>query len=137
MADNKSVVQRMFGEVVNEGRIDLVDELFDPEFETTTPQGVLDREGFKEFVRGWRAAFSDIHCEVHDVIAEGDSVAWGVRAVGTNDGEFMGMPATGRKVDFDSLNLAHFRDGRSYRHTVMMDLATMMAQLGVPAGAPA
>jgi len=137
MADNKAIVQRMFDEVVNEGHLDVADEIFAAEFETTTPMGVMNRDGFKEFVRGWRAGFSDIHCEIHDLIAEGDSAAWGVRATGTNDGEFNGMPATGKRVDFDSLNIARFRDGQCVHHTVMMDLATMMAQLGVPAGAPA
>ncbi len=43
----------------------------------------------------------------------------------------MGIPATGRTVDFDSLNLATFRNGRVYRYTVMMDLGRMMQQLGV------
>ena len=137
MADNKAVITRMFDEVVNQGRIDLVDELFDPEFETTTPMGVMNREGFKGFVLGWRAGFSDIHCEIHDLIAEGDTVAWGIRATGTNDGEFNGLPATGMHTDFESLNIAHFRDGRCYRHQVLMDLATLLSQLGVPSGAPA
>ena len=132
MADNKAVITQLFGEIVNRGRLELVDELFDDDFETTTPQGVMDRDGFKGFVTSWRAAFSDIHCDVSDLIAEGDTVAWAIRARGTNDGEFMGMPATGRSVDFNSLNIAHFRDGRLFRHVVMMDLATMMTQLGVP-----
>jgi len=129
MADNKMTIRRMFDEVVNQGRLELIDELCDPEFETTTPMGVLDRDGFRDFVAGWRAGFSDVHCEIYDLIAEGDIVAWGVRATGTNDGEFNGMPATGKKVDFDSLNIAHVRNGKYYRHNVLMDLATMMSQL--------
>ena len=137
MADNKAVVRAMFEEIVNQNRVELIDELFDPEFETTTPQGVMDREGFRQFVTGWRGAFSDIHCEVSDLIAEGETAAWSVQTTGTNDGEFMGMPTTNRKVDFGSLNIAHFRDGKVYRHIVMMDLATMMEQLGVAQGAPA
>ena len=137
MADNKAVVRRMFDQVINQGQLNLVDELFDSGFETTTPQGVLDREGFKQFVVSWRAAFSDIHCDVVDLIAEDDQVAWAVRATGTHDGEFMGIPATGRHVDFNSLNIAEFRDGKAYRHTVMMDMPTLMAQLGVPQGASA
>ena len=43
----------------------------------------------------------------------------------------MGIPATGRRVEFDSLNIAEFRDGRSYRHKVVMDLPALLAQLGV------
>ena len=132
MADNKAVITQLFAEIVNRGRLELVDELFADDFETTTPQGVMNRDGFKEFVTAWRTAFSDINCDVSDLIAEGDTVAWAIRARGTNDGEFMGMPATGKPVDFDSLNIAHFRNGKLHRHVVMMDLQTMMTQLGVP-----
>lgn len=91
----------------------------------------LDRDAFKDYVRMWRAGFPDVHCEIGDIIAEGDKVAWSIRATGTHTGEFMGIPPTGNTVDFDSLNLAEFRDGLGYRHTVMMDLAKMMQQLGV------
>jgi len=131
MADNKAVVERMFDEIINQGRLELVDELFDPGFTSETQQGTLDRDGFREFVRSWRAAFPDVHTEVGDLIAEDDRVAWSVRATGTHGGDFMGIPATGRRVDFGSLNVAEFRDGRGYRHKVVMDLPALLAQLGV------
>jgi predicted ester cyclase len=138
MADNKAVIRRMFDEVVNQGKLDLIDELFDPEFESSTPQGTLNRAAFHEFVRAWRTAFPDVHTEISDLIAEGDTVAWAIRATGTHGGDFMGIPATGRKVDFDSLNIAHFRNGLGYRHKVLMDMGTLMQQLGItPAAAPA
>lgn len=132
---NKTVVRQMFEEIINQGQLDRIDELFDPAFESVTPQGTLDRAAFRAFVEGWRSAFPDVHTEIHDLIAEGDTAAWGIRATGTHQGDFMGIPATGRQVDFESLNLAHFRDGRGYRHMVLMDLGTLMQQLGVaPAG---
>jgi predicted ester cyclase len=136
MSDNKAVVQRMFDEVINKGDVDLVDELFDAAFTSETPQGMLDREGFKQYVLDWRAGFPDVHCEVSDLVAEGDRVAWAVRATGTHTGAFMGIPATGRTVDFDSLNIGMFKDGRGLRHHVVMDTLKMMTQLGlVPAPA--
>jgi len=128
---NKETVGRVFAEVINLGKLDLIDELFDPDFETVTPQGALDREGFAGYVQAWRAGFPDVRCDVEDLTAEDDRVAWAIRATGTHTGDFMGIPATGRTVDFDSLNLATFRNGRLYRHTVMMDLGRMMQQLGV------
>lgn len=134
MADNKQTIRRMFDEVVNHGKLELIEDLFDPEFRTVTPQGELDRDGFRAYVEAWRAGFPDVHCEVHDLIAEGDKVAWGVRATGTHTGEFMGIPPTGRSVDFESLNIAEMRDGRGYRHQVIMDVPKMMSQLGVSPG---
>lgn len=134
---NADVVRRMFEEVINKGDLDLIDELFDPSFTTDTPQGAMDRDGFKQYVAGWRAGFPDVHCEVDDLIEEGDRIAWSVRATGTHTGEFMGIPATGRAVDFDSLNIGTFRDGRAISHKVVMDTMKMMVQLGLapdPAG---
>ena len=135
MSDNseseiKRTVHRMFDEVINHEKIDLIEDLFDPEFETVTPQGVLGLVGFKAYVVAWRAGFPDINCQVEGLIAEGDKAAWSIRARGTHTGEFMGISATGRTVDFDSLNLATFRNGRNYRHTVMMDLTKMMPSSG-------
>ena len=130
MADHKDTVRRMFDEVINNGNVELIDELFHPEFETRTPQGTYDREGFKAYVLGWRAGFPDVVCEVGDLIAEGDAVAWSIRAQGTHTGEFMGLAPTGRTVDFDSLNIGYFRDRQAYRHTVMMDIPKLMSQLG-------
>ena len=128
---NKQTIRRAFDEVVNHGKHDVIESLFDPEFETVTPQGALDREGFADYVQAWRTGFPDVHCEVEDLTAEDDRVAWSIRATGTHTGDFMGIPATGNTVDFDSLNLATMRGGRMYRHTVMMDIGRMMQQLGV------
>jgi hypothetical protein len=128
---NKQTVQRMFEEVINLGKLDAIDDLFDPEFTSATPNGVLDRDGFRAFVEAWRGGFTDLHCQVGDLIGEGDQVAWSVRATGVHTGEFNGIPATGRSVDFDSLNVATFRDGRGLQHKVVMDVVTMLTQMGV------
>ena len=130
---NKDTIRRMFDEVVNHGKLDLIEDLFHPDFRTITAEGEFDRDGFRAYVEGWRAAFPDVHCQVEDLIAEGDMVAWAVRATGTQTGDFLGVPATGRSVDFYSLNIGQMRDGRAYRHRVIMDGATLMAQLGLPA----
>ncbi|HEU0132578.1 MAG TPA: ester cyclase [Mycobacteriales bacterium] len=134
---NKDTIRRMFDEVINLGKIDMVDDLFHPDFRTVTPQGTFDREGFKGYVTAWRNGFADIHCEVGDLIEEGDRIAWSVRATGTHTGDFNGIPATGRSVDFASLNIAEFRGGLGYRHTVLMNDLAVMAQLGLLPEPPA
>jgi predicted ester cyclase len=137
MPDNKETVRRIFDDVINHQKIELIDELFDPQFQTVTGQGTFDRDGFKDYVRMWLTGFPDAHCEVGDLIAEGDRVAWSVRATGTHTGEFMGIPPTGRSIDFESLNIGEFRNGLAYRHKVVQDTVTMLAQLGVmPPPAP-
>jgi predicted ester cyclase len=130
MAGGKAVVQRMFGEVINNKQVGLIDELFDPTYISHTQQGDLDREGFKGFVQGWIDAFPDLHTEVSHLIEEGDNVSWMIRATGTMKGDFNGMPASGKSMDFLSLNHGVMRDGKAVEHWVIMDMITMLTQLG-------
>jgi ketosteroid isomerase-like protein len=78
--------------------------------------------------------FPDISCTVYDLLVEGNKAAWRVRATGTHTGDFPGIPPTGRRVDFDSMDFGTADStGRPLDHTVMMDQATMLAQLGITA----
>jgi ketosteroid isomerase-like protein len=134
MGSLEQLIRQMFDAVINDGDIDRVTEFVHPDWVSHTPQGTLSVDGFKGYVRSWRGAFPDIQCEVYDVVESGDTIAWRVRARGTHVGEFMGIPATNRFVDFDSMNFARARDGRPIEHTVMMDIASMLEQLGLPTG---
>lgn len=131
MLANQAIIQRMFDEVINLGKLEVIDELFHPEFETKTPQGTMDREGFKGYVAAWRAGFADVHCAVSDFVEEGEKIAWKVTMTGTHTGDFMGIPATGRSVDNDSLNIGTFKDGLAHRHQVVMEDVKMLTQLGL------
>ena len=134
MSTQKDSIRRMFDEAINLGKLEVIDELFHPDFQTVTPQGSFDLQGFKDYVVAWRTGFPDVHCEVSDLIEEGDRIAWRVRATGTHTGDFMGIPATGRSIDYDSLNIGTFKDGRAWRHQVVMEDAKMMTQLGLMPG---
>jgi predicted ester cyclase len=131
MSAQQDLIRRMFDEVVNLGKLDIIEDLFHEEFQSTTPQGTWDRDGFKAYVETWRTAFPDIHCECSDFIEEGNRIAWKVTFTGTNSGDFMGIPATGRSVTNDSLNIATFKDGKGWRHQVTMEDVKLMTQLGL------
>lgn len=98
-----------------------------------------DVEGFAELLSDDFAAFSDLRFEVEDIIASGDKVVGRFRMIGTNDGDFMGMPATGRSVDVQGIDIIRFNDdGVGVEHWGVFDTMAMMQQLGVvPEGAPA
>jgi predicted ester cyclase len=92
-----------------------------------------------QFFTMFRAAFSDLRMNVEDMAASGDTVWARVRITGTNDGEFMGMPATGKPVDFHGVDIVRFNDeDLAAEHWGITDSMTMMQQLGVvPEGPPA
>ena len=97
------------------------------------------KEGVKQFFAMNFAAFSDLRFEIEDIVASGDKVVGRFRMVGTNDGEFMGMPATGKSVDAQGIDIIRFNEeGLGVEHWGVFDAMTMMQQLGVvPEGAPA
>jgi steroid delta-isomerase-like uncharacterized protein len=97
------------------------------------------KAGVKEFFTMYIAAFPDLHFEPEDVLSSGDKVVARVRASGTNTGDFMGMPATGKSVSVQGIDIIRFGDdGLAHEHWGVFDALAMMQQLGVvPEGPPA
>lgn len=104
-----------------------------------TPGLAPTKDGVKAFFRMQLAAFPNLRMDVEDVVANGDKVVARVRFTGTNQGEFMGMPATGESVDVQLIDMFRFGDeGLVREHWGVLDALAMMQQLGVvPAGPPA
>ena len=97
------------------------------------------KEGVKQLFHAYRAAFPDLRMETEDVLASGDKVVARVRATGTHQGEFMGMPATGKSIEVRLIDIMRFgEDGLVQEHWGLFDALGMMQQLGaIPAPAPA
>ena len=104
-----------------------------------TPGLAPTKEGVKAFFRMQLAAFPDLRMTVEDIVANGDKVVARVRLTGTNQGELMGMPASGKSVDVQLIDIFRFDgDGRIAEHWGVFDVLGMMQQLGVaPMGPPA
>jgi steroid delta-isomerase-like uncharacterized protein len=96
------------------------------------------KEGTLEFFRILLVAFPDFRMEVDDLIASDDKTVARVRATGTHQGEFMGVPATGSRVEVELIDIMRFDDaGLVCEHWGVADMLSLMEQLGVvPAGAP-
>jgi steroid delta-isomerase-like uncharacterized protein len=88
----------------------------------------------KAFFAHWVAAFPDLTSTVHDRIAEGDRVVDYFTLEGTHQGEFLGIPATGKRVKYAGMHIYSFADGQITGHWNVLDLLTMMTQLGVVPG---
>lgn len=130
--DVEAMLRRMFDEIINQGRLEVVDELVAEDYVDHGPMGdVAGREGFKQMVAQWRGAVPDVHCEVDAVIAQGNLCGWLVRATGTHTGEGLGVPATGRRFETVSANIGRLRDGRAAEHWAEQGMFPMLVQLGV------
>jgi len=135
----ESKLRRMFDEVINQGRLDIAEELFAEDFIDHGPMGdMVGRDMFTQLVAQWRSAVPDVHCEVENVIIDGDRAAWLVRTTGTHTGDGLGFPATGKRFETVSANVGTFRDGKAIEHWCEQGMMPMLQQLGVmPAAAPA
>ncbi len=138
--DNASTLRRLYV-LLNAGDIDGFGALLADDFveHEETPGLEPTKEGVQEFFRIYRAAFPDLRMDTEDVVASGDKAVARVRATGTNQGEFMGMPASGKSIDVQLIDIMRFGDdGLVREHWGVIDALSMMQQLGVvPEGAPA
>jgi steroid delta-isomerase-like uncharacterized protein len=138
--DHAATARRLY-DLVNAGDIAGFGELLADDFveHEVTPGLAPTKAGVQDFFRMQRAAFPDLHMTVDDVFASGQKAVARVQYTGTNQGEFMGMPATGKSVDVQLIDIFAFADdGRVREHWGVIDLMAMMQQLGVvPAGPPA
>lgn len=129
---------RSLYDFLNAGDIDgfgglLADDFVEHE---ETPGLAPTKAGVKDFFRMQRAAFPDMLMDVQDVIASGDKVVVRARYTGTQSGEFMGIPPTGKGVDVQLIDIFRLGgDGLVHEHWGVYDALAMMQQLGVvPAG---
>lgn len=119
---NKAVVSRLWEEVWNQNNLSVCDEIFDAEY-------AAHEKGFAPVLR---AAFPDIHFVVEDMIAEGDKVVSRYTITGTHQGEFMGIPPTGKRVKLTTIWIHRLADGRIVegRDWGEFDRLSMLEQLG-------
>lgn len=132
---NKAVVGRMIDDLWNQGRLEVIDEVYAEDYADRSPGlppgSSGDRDSQKQFVQAFRAAFPDIVGEVEDEIAEGDRVVlrWSVQA--THQGDFMGIPATGKRVSFSGTSTYRLTGGKIAEEWTHADMLGLLTQLGV------
>jgi steroid delta-isomerase-like uncharacterized protein len=136
--DHGATVRRMY-DLLSAGDVDgfadvLADDFVEHE---ELPGGAPGKEGTKAFFRGFIAAFPDLRFAAEDVLSSGDKAVARAIATGTNDGAFMGMPATGKTISVQLIDIIRFGDdGLAYEHWGVFDSMKMMQQLGVVPDGP-
>jgi predicted ester cyclase len=120
-------------EIINQGKLQLVDELFAPDYvEHVTQPGVAPtRDGFKKWVMAFRTAFPDITYVVDDSIEAGDRLVQRVTGSGTMRGDFAGMPATNKHATWTEIHILRVSNGLVAEHWGLVQELGMMVQLGV------
>jgi steroid delta-isomerase-like uncharacterized protein len=134
MADDlKAMARRFNDEVMSQGKLEVIDELLADDFveHGEFPGISQDREGLRAWTALFRSAFPDLKVETLGVVTEGDEVWVHSRATGTHQGEFMGIPATGKAISFAMMDRVRVRDGKAVEHWGVGEDLGLMTQLGV------
>jgi steroid delta-isomerase-like uncharacterized protein len=118
MQDNAGIVRQFIEETLNKGKIEAAGQFFweDVVEQVPFPGQGPGLAGVKDIIGGMRRAFPDLHWSVEEQIVAGDKVATRFEWTGTHRAEFLGIPATGRKVKvWASLSTVSRRAGLKIR----------------------
>lgn len=132
ISENEKIVSRAFSEVLGEGNVDVIEELYAEEFAHHGGIGG-DLSGTDEF-RGWieqiHVGFPDLEVTEEFSFSDGDLVASRVTYAGTHEGEFVGIPATGEHVEVTGTTINRVRDGKIVESWPETDALGILRQVG-------
>lgn len=118
---HKAVVRRLVDEVMNQGRLDVLDELYTPQL----------AEDARRWIAPFRTSFPDVQMQTVALVAEGGTVAARFLCAGTHLGEWRGHAPTGRRFRVDEVYFFQFTDGRIAGAWGLEDTARRLKQLGL------
>lgn len=112
--ENKALLRRYVEQVWDNQNPAALDEFLSPAYVRHRSRGAepLSRDGQKRLLTKFRAAFPDIRLTVEEVIAEDDRIAFRSTIRGTHQGEFLGIPATGKRITVGLVDVIHIEDGK-------------------------
>jgi steroid delta-isomerase-like uncharacterized protein len=131
---NGTLASRYFIEVMNQGKLEVVEEIASPDFQLhipTLPEPMRGREGLKQFAMRVRHGLPDVHFTIERHIVDGDQVAVRWTLTGTHLGEFLGIPPTGRPVTDVGSDLFRIAKGQIVEIRIIENDLALMQQLGV------
>jgi steroid delta-isomerase-like uncharacterized protein len=135
--ENRTVVHRLYEEVWNKRKLEVVDQLLSPSHALHDPivsGSQVGPELYKRRVVELTTAFPDLCFTVEDTIAEKEKIVVSWSISGTHKGEFMEIPATGRKICVEGITIHHIRNGKILDSYARWDALGLMRQLGaIPA----
>ena len=130
--ENKALVRRIFEEGINQNQQGVFDDLIAANYVNYDfPAPSTGPEGFKMIIGMFRAAFPDMHVTLEEELAEDDKVITRGYFTGTHQGDFQGIPPTGKQINVRYIDIWRVANGKLVENWVQMDQLGLMQQLGV------
>lgn len=133
MSEENKALARRWADIFAQGNLDLVDEIFAPDFvghDPAMPEDIRGVEGARDFYSVYLSAFPDAEVTIEDQLAEGDTVATRWTGRGTHRGELMGVPPSGNRVEVAGISIARIEGGKVAEEWDLYDALGMMQQIG-------
>jgi steroid delta-isomerase-like uncharacterized protein len=133
-AENKAIIRRLYGEVWNGRRLDLISEIISPSHalhDNNASGSSIGPEAYKTQVNRFLSGFPDLRFSIDDMVAEDEKLVVSWNIAGTHRGEFMGIPATNKKISVDGITINHIVNGKIIDSYINWDALGMLQQLGL------
>ncbi len=130
---NADVARRVIELAFNKGDLTVLDDLVDPSYveHQRLPEGIPPTvDALRAIIGDLRSGFSNFRLVIERIDEVGDYVWLRMRGTGTQDGEFMGMPPSGRRIEVDVFDLVRIEGGKIVEHWGVPDQLAVMEQLG-------
>ncbi|GAA5049635.1 steroid delta-isomerase-like uncharacterized protein [Thermocatellispora tengchongensis] len=123
---------RRFYEAMSTGDTSRIGEVLTPDWEDIPLPPGTDRgpAGYEQTVAYLRGVFPDLDVTIEDVVVSGDRVAVRSVARGTHSGDILGVPATGREVEFRAFDFHRLEEGRIAQSWHLEDFYGLLGQFG-------
>ena len=131
LTENKGIIMRFIEEVLNNKDLNVINEIVAEDFLEHVPfpgQGP-GRDGLRNVIIAFFTAFPDLHWTIDEQVAEDDNVVTRFTMTGTHQGDFMGIPATGKPINVWGVVMDVVRDGMFCESRIILDFPTLMRQL--------
>ena len=129
--ENKAIVQKVY-DVINSKELDGLDALIavDVNDHDPGPGTAPGLAGTKQTLGMFHAVFSNFQVTAQDMIADDNKVVARLTVNGTNTGEFMGLPPTGKQITMAGIEMFRVADGKIVERWAEFDMMSLMQQLG-------
>lgn len=130
--ENKAIARRLYEEVWNERKIEIIDKLLSPSHALHEPNAAdsqIGPQAYKATVMRFLAGFPDLNFSIQDVISENNKLVVSWVLSGTHQGDFYGVAATNKKVSVEGITIHQIENGKILDSYASWDRLGLMRQL--------
>lgn len=128
---NKAICKVFFDELLNNANLDAITKFVDSgvKVHKTFPWQREGEKAFYDIVEVFKLGFPDLKIKFDDILGDGDKVMCKFTVTGTHKESFLNIPATGKKIEYEEVNIVRLRDEKIIEHWALADIYSLMQKL--------